>query len=332
MWASSPYSKAEKAYNMKQKNNTQINVGIDTSQSQLDLYIRPLDECFTVSNDAAGIQQAIRRIKPLKPARVLIEATGRLEREFVCRAHQARLPVVVCNTAQVRQFAKATGRLAKTDRLDAKDIAHFGEALQPELTPLKPEKLRQISDLLAVRAQLLDMSTMQKNRLKRMPKAVHAPIRRVLKSIQKEIAALDVQLDELVQQIPECRNKRDLLISAKGVGKVLAYTLMSELPELGRLNRKEIAALVGVAPMNRDSGSYRGKRSVRGGRHKVRTVLFMSIMSAIQCHPTLRPMYQRLVAAGKPKKVALVACMRKQLTILNAMIRNDTPWSDKYPQ
>ena len=332
MWASSPYSKAEKAYNMKQKNNTQINVGIDTSQSQLDLYIRPLDECFSVANDTAGIQEAIRRIKPLKPARVLIEATGRLETEFVCRAHQARLPVVVCNSAQVRQFAKATGRLAKTDRLDAKDIAHFGEALRPDLTPLKPEKLRQISDLLAVRVQLLDMSTMQKNRLQRMPKAVHAPLHRVLKSIQKEIAALDIKLDESVQQVPEWRNKRDLLMSAKGVGKVLTYTLMSELPELGQLNRKEIAALVGVAPMNRDSGAYRGKRAVRGGRHKVRTVLFMSIMSAIQCHPTLKPMYQRLVAAGKPRKVALVACMRKQLTILNAMVRNDIPWSEKYAQ
>lgn len=332
MWASSPYSKAEKAYNMKQKNNTQINVGIDTSQSQLDLYIRPLDESFSVPNNTSGIQDAIQRIKPLKPTRVLIEATGRLEMEFVCRAHQARLPVVVCSSAQVRQFAKATGRLAKTDRLDAQDIAHFGEALQPDLTPLKPEKLRQISDLLAVRSQFLDMSTMQKNRLQRMPKAVHAPIRRVLKSIQKEITALDVQLDELVQQVPEWSNKRDLLMSAKGVGKVLAYTLMSELPELGQLNRKEIAALVGVAPMNRDSGSYRGKRSVRGGRHKVRTVLFMSIMSAIQCHPTLKPMYQRLVAAGKPKKVALVACMRKQLTILNAMVRNDTPWSEKHAQ
>lgn len=330
MWASSPYSKAEKAYIMKQKIDTQINVGIDTSLSQLDIYIRPLDELFSVSNDTAGIQEAIHRIKPLKPTRVLIEATGRLEMEFVCRAHQSRLPVVVCNAAQVRQFAKATGRLAKTDRLDAQDIAHFGEALQPNLTPLKPAKLRQISDLLAVRSQLLDMSTMQKNRLKRMPQAVHAPISRVLKSIQKEIATLDAKLDGLVQQVPEWKNKRDLLLSAKGVGKILTYTLMSELPELGRLNRREIAALVGVAPINKDSGFYKGKRPVRGGRHKVRTVLFMSIMSAIQCHPTLKPMFERLVASGKPKKVAIVACMRKQLTILNAMVRNDTPWSEQH--
>ncbi len=332
MWASSPYSKAEKAYNMKQNNDTQINVGIDTSQSQLDIYIRPLDKFFSVPNDTAGIQSAIKEIKSLKPARVLIEATGRLEMEFVCRAHQARLPVVVCNTAQVRQFARAAGRLAKTDRLDAQDIAHFGEALQPDLTPLKPEKLRQISDLLAVRTQMLDMSTMQKNRLKRMPKAVHAPLHRILKSIQKEIRALDSRLDVLVQQVPEWQNKRDLLMSAKGVGTILAYTLISELPELGQLNRRQIAALVGVAPVNRDSGSYRGKRPIRGGRHKVRTVLFMSIMSAIQCHPTLRPMYRKMVAAGKPKKVAIVACMRKQLTILNAMVRDDTSWNAIHAQ
>ena len=161
-----------------------------------------------------------------------------------------------------------------------------------------------------------------------MPKSVHAPILNILKAIKKEVETIDRQLNKLVDSCAEWRQRRDLLLSAKGVGNVLAYTLMSELPELGKLNRKEIAALVGVAPMNRDSGNYEGKRFIRGGRHKVRTILFVSMMSAIQCHPKLKPMYERLVASGKPKKVALVACMRKQLTILNTMVKNNTYWDE----
>ncbi len=307
-------------------NCTEINVGIDTSQAQLDIYIRPLNEFFSYPNTPQGAWEAARRISAFQPTRVLIEATGRLELEFACAAHRAALPIVICNTGQVRQFAKATGRVAKTDKLDAQDIAHFGEALQPALTPLKPEKLRLISDLITVRSQCLEMSTMQKNRLKRMPKSVHKPIQQILKAIQKEIVGIDKKLDKLVDEVPQWQAQRDLLMSAKGVGRVLAYTLMSELPELGQLNRKEVAALVGVAPMNRDSGGHQGKRYIRGGRHKVRTILFVSMMSAIQCHPKLKPMYERMVAAGKPKKVAIVACMRKQLIILNAMMKNGTLW------
>ena len=310
-------------------NTPEINVGIDTSSKQLDIYVRPLDHFFSVSNTPDGIKQAIKQLQPLKPTRVLIESTGRLELEFVCAAHKAGLPIVVCNPGQVRNFAKSSVRIAKTDKLDAMDIAHFGEAMKPRLSSIKPEKLRAISDLLVVRTQCLEMSTMQKNRLKRMPKSVHKPIQAILKSIKKELAGIDKQLDKLVDSVAEWRQKRDLLLSAKGVGNVLAYTLMSELPELGTLNRKEIAALVGVAPMNRDSGSYQGKRFIRGGRHRVRTVLFVSMMSAIQCHPKLKPMYERMVAAGKPKKVAIVACMRKQLTILNTMVKNGTYWDEK---
>lgn len=310
-------------------NINEINVGIDTSSKQLDIYVRPSGHFFSVVNDAAGIKDAVKALQPLKPTRVLIESTGRLELDFVCAAHKAGLPLVVCNPSHVRHFAKSAGRLAKTDKLDAHDIAHFGEAMKPRLSSIKPEKLRQISDLLTVRSQCLDMSTMQKNRLKRMPKAVHKPIQNILKAIKKEIDTVDKQLDKLINSISEWRQKRDLLLSAKGVGNVLAYTLMSELPELGKLNRKEIAALVGVAPMNRDSGSFEGKRFIRGGRHKVRTVLFVSMMSAIQCHPKLKPLYQRMVAEGKPKKVALVACMRKQLTILNTMVKNNTYWDEK---
>ncbi|WP_444909085.1 IS110 family transposase [Microbulbifer sp. TRSA005] len=307
----------------------EINVGIDTSSKQLDIYVRPTGHFFSVANDKNGIKEAIKKLQPLKPQRVLIESTGRLELEFVCAAHKAGLPIVVCNPSQVRNFAKSAGRLAKTDKLDAIDIAHFGEAMKPRLSSIKPEKLRNISDLLTVRNQCLEMSTMQKNRLKRMPKSVHKPIQAILKAIKKELEGVDKQLDKLVNSVAEWRQKRDLLLSAKGVGNVLAYTLMSELPELGKLNRKEIAALVGVAPMNRDSGSFQGKRYIRGGRHRVRTVLFVSMMSAIQCHPILKPMYERLVAAGKPKKVALIACMRKQLTILNTMVKNNTYWDEK---
>ena len=308
--------------------NNEINIGIDTSQTQLDIYVRPNGDFQSFANTPEGIKQALRFIKPFNAVRVLIEATGRLELDFFCAAHDVGLPVVVCNPSQVRNFAKSTGRIAKTDKLDAQDIAYFGEATKPALSTLKPENLRRVSDLLTTRNQLLDMSTMQKNRLKRMPKTMHTFINNVLKTLKNEIARVEAQLDKCIAKIPAWQDKVDQLMSAKGVGKVLAYTLISELPELGKLNRKEIAALVGVAPMNRDSGSYEGKRYIRGGRHKVRTVLFVSMMSAIQCHPKLKPMYQRMVAAGKPKKVALVACMRKQLIILNTMVRDGTYWDE----
>jgi transposase len=313
---------------MNTLNQNEINIGIDTSQPRLDIHVRPQAVFQSFENNPEGIQSAIRFIKPFKPTRVLIEATGRLEVAFFCAAHKAGLPVCVCNPIQVRKFAQATGRMAKTDKLDAQDIAHFGEALKPALTDLKPAKLRLLSDLLAVRCQCLDMSTMQKNRLQRMPKTVHQPIRNILKKITQEITSIDQQLDKLIAEIPQWQDKVNQLTSAKCVGKVLAYTLLSELPELGHLNRKQIAALVGIAPMNRDSGRHKGKRYIRGGRHKVRTVLFVTMMSAIQCHPKLKPMYERLVAAGKPKKVAIVACMRKQLTILNTMVKNGTYWDE----
>ena len=230
----------------------------------------------------------------------------------------------------MRFFARSIGRLAKTDKLDAQDIAHYGESAKPALSSIKPEKLREISDLLTLRSQHLEMSTMEKNRLKRMPSVTQKSLNRVLSAIEKEITWVDKQLDKKIEQVPEWKALVELLISAKGVGKVLAYTLLSELPELGKLDRKEVAALVGIAPMNNDSGGYQGKRYIRGGRHKVRTVLFVSMLSAIQCHPKLKPMYQRLLAKGKPKKVAIVACMRKQLTILNQMVKTNTKWDENH--
>lgn len=313
---------------MNIQDKSEINIGIDTGQAILDIHVRPQGHFQSFENSPEGIRAAIRFIKPFKPARILIEATGRLEIAFFCAAHKAGLPVCVCNPIKVRKFAEMTGILAKTDKLDAQVIAYYGETMKPALTELKPEKLRLLSDLLAVRSQCLDMSTMQKNRLQRMPKTVQKPIRNILKKITEEIAVIDRQLDQVIAEIPQFQARVDQLISAKGVGKVLAYTLLSELPELGSMNRKQIAAIVGVAPMNRDSGKHKGKRKIRGGRSKIRTVLFVSMLSAIQCHPKLKPMYQRLVAAGKPKKVAIVACMRKQLIILNTMVKNGTMWDE----
>jgi len=313
---------------MNTKDQSEINIGIDTGQAILDIHVRPQGDYQSYENNPEGIRAAIRFIKPLKPTRVLIEATGRLEMEFFCAAHKAGLPVCVCNPIKVRKFAEMAGMLAKTDKLDAQVIAYYGETMKPALTELKPEKLRLVSDLLTVLSQCLDMSTMLKNRLIRMPKTVQKPIRNILKKITEEIAVIDRQLDQVIAEIPHWQARVDQLISAKGVGKVLAYTLLSELPELGSMNRKQIAAIVGVAPMNRDSGKHKGKRKIRGGRSKIRAVLFISMMSAIQCHPKLKPMYQRLVAAGKSKKVAIVACMRKQLIILNTMVKNGTHWDE----
>ncbi len=313
---------------MNTQDHNEINIGIDTGQAMLDIYVRPLGDLQSFENNPEGITAAIRFIKTFKPTRVLIEATGRLEMAFFCAAHKAGLPVCVCNPILVRKFAQSSGRMAKTDKLDAQDIAYYGETMKPAITTLKPEKLRLLSDLLTVRGQCLDMSTMQKNRLQRMPRSVQNPIRNILNKIAQEIAGIDQQLDKLVAEIPHYQERINQLTSAKGVGKVLAYTLLSDLPELGSLNRKEIAALVGIAPFNRDSGKHKGKRKIRGGRHKVRTVLFVATMSAIQCHPRIKPMYQRMLAAGKPKKVAIVACMRKQLTILNTMVKNGTYWNE----
>jgi len=211
-------------------NFSETNVGIDTGQAMLDIYVRPQGDFQSFENNAEGIRAAIRFIKRFKPERVLIEATGRLEMDFFCAAHKARLPVCVCNPIQVRKFAQSLGRLAKTDKLDAQDIAYYGETMKPDLTELKPVKLRLLSDLLTVRSQCLDMSTMQKNRLQRMPKTVHKSIRNVLNAITKEITSIDRQLDKLVAEIPHYQERVDQLTSAKGVGNVLSYTLLSDLP------------------------------------------------------------------------------------------------------
>jgi len=307
----------------------EINVGIDTSKTQLDLYVRPMGQFFSVENTTAGAREAIRELKKIQPTRIIIEATGRLELPFVVAAQKAGLSVTIANPLHIRKFAGAIGQLAKTDRLDARIIAHFGDAVKPEPTVLKPEKVCLISDLLARRSQLLEMSTMEKNRLSILPKALHASLNRHLKQLVTEVKKIEKQLDLLINQTPEWQEKKDLLMSVNGVGKILTYTVLSDLPELGLLNRKQIASLVGVAPMNRESGNYKGKRRIRGGRARVRTVLFMATLSAIRSNPKLKRKYLALQDAGKPKKVALVACMRKMLTILNVMMKTGQHWDPK---
>jgi transposase len=307
----------------------EINVGIDTSKTQLDIYVRPNGDYFSVENTASGIKEALKRIKSYSPTRVIIEATGRLELPFACAATKASLPIVVANALQVHKFAASTGKLAKTDKLDAQMIAHYGEALKPRLTEIKADNIQQISDLLTRRSQLIDMRTMEKNRNSIMPKDIKLSNQRVIKHLQKEVTWVEEKLDLLINDTPDWNKTLAILLSVKGVGKILAYTLLSDLPELGQLNRKEIAALVGLAPMNRESGAYQGKRRIRGGRAKIRTIMFMAMMSTIQSNDKFKQEYKRLVAKGKPKKVALIACMRKMITILNTMVKNGEVWDEK---
>jgi transposase len=311
------------------KTKKEINVGVDTGKKQLDIYIRPVGEYFTVPNTEKGIKEAIRRIKKYPVTRIVIEATGRLELPFSCAVTKAKLPLVIANPLQVHQFALSTGKLAKTDKLDAQMIAHYGEALQPRLTQIKPENTQKISDLLIRRAELLSMRTMEKNRLSILPKHLHSEIKKHIDYLKKTMDQLEKKLDQLIAKTPEWDRLMTLLLSVKGIGKVLAYTLISELPELGQLNRKKIAALVGIAPMNKESGAYKGQRKIRGGRHRIRTVLFMAMLSAIQSNRKFKTIYTRMVEAGKPKKVALVACMRRLMVILNTMVKNDTVWDEK---
>ena len=311
------------------KQSEEINVGVDTSKTQLDIYIRPVGECFSVENNAKGIKEALKRIKPYNPTRIIIEATGRLELPFACAATKAKLPIVVANPMRVHKFIGSIGQLAKTDKIDAQMIAYYGEALKPRLTEIKADNIQKISDLLIRRSQLVEMRTMEKNRDSIMSKEISRSNQRLIKQIQKEMTWVEERLNKFIEETPDWNQTLEILLSVKGVGKVLAYTLLSDLPELGQLNRKEVAALVGVAPMNRESGAYRGKRRIRGGRARIRTVLFMAMMSTIQSNPKFKREYQALVAKGKPKKVALVACMRKMITILNTMVKKGEVWNEK---
>jgi transposase len=262
---------------------------------------------------------------------VILEATGGFELPLVGALLAAGLPVTVVNPRQVRDFARATGQLAKTDAIDARVLAHFGEAVRPELRPLPNEATRELAALVARRRQLIEMLTAEKNRLRLAARAVRRDIEQHIRWLERRLSDLDGNLAQQVRSSPNWRARDDLLQSVPGIGPVSSVTLLAQLPELGRLNRKEIAALVGVAPLNRDSGTLRGRRRVWGGRRHVRATLYMATLVATRCNPTIRSFYTRLLAAGKPKKLALTASMRKLLITLNAMLRNNVPWQPDQP-
>ena len=307
-------------------------VGIDVAKEHLDVALRPTADRWGAANDEPGIARVVARLQAVRPALVVLEATRGLELPVTGALAAAGLPVVVVNPRQVRDFAKATGRLAKTDALDAAILAQFAEAVRPALRPLPDTATHALQALLARRRQLLEMRTAEQNRLASAPPPVRTRIRAHLTWLDRELAHTDEDLARAIRESPLWRAKDDLLQSTPGVGPVLARTLLASLPELGTLNRKQIAALVGVAPLNRDSGTLRGRRSVWGGRAHVRTALYMSALAATRSNPVIRAFYQRLCAAGKAKKVALTACMHKLLTILNAMVKTRTPWQRNFAQ
>ncbi len=313
---------------MNSKNNqNEINVGVDTGKHQLDIHIRPLDITFSVTNDEKGIKESINLIKQHQATRIIIEATGRLEHAFIMACAKHKLPFVVANPVHVRRFAGAIGQLAKTDPLDAQLLAHFGEAIKPPLSQLKPAVLQRMSDLLSRRRQLMTMQTMEKNRLQIMPKDISGFIKPILTAIKNQIQKTDQKLLKLIESCDEYKERNNIIQSMPGVGNVVTFSLLSNMPELGYITNKQAAALVGVAPINKESGTYQGKSKIRGGRHQIRTVMYMAMMSAMQCNPVFKATYQRLLAEGKSKKTAIIACVRKMIVILNSMVRNGTYWN-----
>lgn len=304
-------------------------VGIDVSKESLEVGVRPEGNHWSVVNEEEEISSLVKRLGELKPALIVVEATGGFQAMVVARLAAATLPVTVVNPRQVRDFAKATGHLAKTDAIDALVLAHFGEAVRPQVRVLKDEQAQHLTALMTRRRQIVDMITAEKNRLVTAPKGIHKEIRKHIQWLQGRLNVMNGQIDEEIKKSPVWRERDAILRSFPGVGPVLSVSLLAGLPELGILNRKKLAALVGVAPLNRDSGGYRGARSVWGGRGQIRSVLYMATISAARANPVIREFYQRLIGAGKKPKVALTACMRKFLTILNAMVKNGTHWNEK---
>ena len=307
-------------------------VGIDVAKAELVVAVRPGGDRWTVPNNEAGVARLRARLQQLVPTLVVLEATGGYERAAVAALAAVQLPVVVANPRQVRDLARATGQLAKTDSIDADLLALFAERVRPTPRPLADEASAALDALLTRRRQLVGMLIAERNRLAHTVAAVRRGIRTHIRWLERQLSAVDRDLDDMIHQSPVWRAKEDLLRSVPGVGPIVSRTLLGELPELGQLNRRRIAALVGVAPFACDSGTLRGRRVVWGGRAPVRTALSMSALVATRRNPVIRAFYLRLVAAGKPKKVALIACMRKLLTILNVMLRTNTPWREMNQQ
>ena len=319
-------TKAQSQPDATPESTTPCYVGIDVAKAWLDLAVRPSGAQWRVANTEADLPALVARLRMLAPQLVVLEASGGYERTAVAALATAGLPVVVINPRQIRDFAKATGRLAKTETLDAQVLAHFAEAVHPEPRPLSDEATQQLAALLERRAQVVGMLTAEKNRH-------HQAVARVRPLIEAHITWLEAALQQLNQDVdqalhasPLWRERDDLLRSVPGVGPILSLTLLADLPELGTLSHTQLAALVGVAPRNRDSGSARGKRLIWGGRARVRSALYMSVLSAVRYNPVLYAFWVRLREQGKPPKVALVACMHKLLTILNAILKHQTPW------
>lgn len=303
-------------------------VGMDVSKDMLDTAVYPTQEHFSTAYTQEGINELIERVQKIHPQLIVMEATGGMEVRLSAALTEVGLPVVVVNPRQVRDFARATGILAKTDAIDALILARFGEAVKPPVRELPDSCSRHLKALMSRRRQLIGMLTQEKNRVAPEPIAgIRSQIQKHIHWLENSLADLDQELTKLISSSPVWREKEQLLRTVPGVGPILSRSLVSDLPELGRLDRKQIAALVGVAPLNRDSGTYRGKRIVWGGRAYVRSLLYMGTLTAIRCNPTIREFYQRLRKTGKQPKVALTACMRKLLTILNAMVKHNAPWS-----
>ena len=302
-------------------------IGIDIAKAWLDIGSLPQAQSERVDHDAVSITGLCERWVVLKPTLIVMEATGGLETELASALAAAGLPVAVVNPRQVRDYAKACGRLAKTDKIDALMLASFAQAIRPQVRVLKNEETQALSDLLARRRQLIDMRVQEKLRLERASAVQRTSLNEHIAWLDARIHDQDIELTHRLRSSALWREKDDLLQAIPGVGKVTRFTLMALLPELGTLNRKEIAALAGLAPFNRDSGQHRGERVIWGGRAQVRKVLYMAALAATRSNPPIREFYQRLLAQGKPTKVALTACMRKLLTIMNAVVKNNSPWN-----
>ena len=302
-------------------------VGFVVSKDRLDVHVRPSSQTLTAARDSTGLQQLVGSLRKLAPALIVLEATGGFEITVAAALASAGLPLAVVNPRQIRDFARATGRLAKTDALDAQVIALFAERIRPEPRPLADADSQNLAELIARRRQVVEMIGMETNRLYQVRNArVQRMLRTTVNTLTAQLAELDRDIDDTIKRSPVWRAADNLLTSVPGIGDVTAHTLIADLPELGQLDRRRLAALVGVAPINRDSGQMRGKRTIAGGRSDVRNALYMATLSAIRWNPIISQHYKSLVERGRPKKVALVACMRRLLGILNAIMRTNTPW------
>jgi transposase len=310
--------------------NSEAYVGVDVSKDLLDVKVLPSHETQQFSNDDAGVKQLVKFSKKIDPALIVFESTGGLEMPAVISLTENHLPVVIINPRQVRDFAKATGRLAKTDLIDADTIARFARDVRPEVRPLKDEHTQLLSALNARRRQLVDMLVAEKNRLHTAPRSNRKSIQAHIQWLERSLKDINKDIDKTIKKSPMWRENDKILQSFKGVGPIVSASLLCDLPELGSLNRKKIAALVGVAPLNCDSGRFRGRRRIKGGRANVRRKLYMAAVASLRHNPMMKDFYDRLIDAGKPPKLVLTACMRKILTILNAMMKNRAYWISSY--